>query len=349
MEQEGYIPIILHRGDSDEHVPRRSLDSLNPPEDHTEKEIMNKLRRLVNRSDILSGYSVTRIWNQTDIGNTTIARSLSGSEQVFIVRRSTVSISRAERIRFVNWLVTMKRYRHQNIHRFISAHLPVDDSLYVVHEYMNHGSLDSLVRRREQPIPEDIIARITIEILKALQYLHLHGIIHRNVNPDSILLHVNQNDCSIKLSGLFLVAKLSDRNAVRDNLIFLYPHYVAPEMVAGKPYKYKVDIWALGITILEAMERKPTYHESDTAQVLELIKANGTPTAKEPEKLSRELKRFLSMALCVPVGSRASADELLKNSFLESATSSRSVAKYLMDSSKDGSDTSDELLDERLL
>lgn len=47
-------------------------------------------------------------------------------------------------------------------------------------------------------------------------------------------------------------------------------------------------------------------------QALYLIATNGTPTLKKPEALSRELKSFLAVCLCVDVASRATANELLQ-------------------------------------
>ncbi|SCZ94224.1 BZ3500_MvSof-1268-A1-R1_Chr12-2g03765 [Microbotryum saponariae] len=63
------------------------------------------------------------------------------------------------------------------------------------------------------------------------------------------------------------------------------------------------------------IENEPPYLDEEPLKALYLIATNGTPTLKKPEKLSRELKNFLAVCLCVDVKSRATANELLQVRF----------------------------------
>lgn len=107
------------------------------------------------------------------------------------------------------------------------------------------------------------------------------------------------------------------------------PYWMAPEVVKQKEYGPKVDCWSLGIMAIEMIESEPPYLNEEPLKALYLIATNGTPRLKKPEKLSKELKAFLSVCLCVDVHSRATASELLTHDFLQMGCSLASLSELL--------------------
>ena len=80
---------------------------------------------------------------------------------------------------------------------------------------------------------------------------------------------------------------------------------------------------------IEMIESEPPYLNEEPLKALYLIATHGTPRLKKPEKLSKELKAFLSVCLCVDVRSRATANELMDHEFLKHGCPKESLAQLL--------------------
>ena len=124
----------------------------------------------------------------------------------------------------------MRDYKHPNIVEMYGSYL-VDSELWVVMEYLDGGALTDLLvtSTGETRMSEQQIATVCKSVLKALAYLHSHGVIHRDIKSDSILL---STDGFVKLSDFGFCAQVMNEKKVqmikRKSLVGTRKHKTLP-------------------------------------------------------------------------------------------------------------------------
>ncbi|KAL4249761.1 protein kinase superfamily protein [Abortiporus biennis] len=294
-----------------------------------EAQIMEKLRSVVSSDDPKTMYSKIRKVGQGASGHVYVAKTLATGKKVAIKEMDLSNQPRKELI--VNEILVMKESQHPNIVNFLDSYLVRSNELWVVMEYMEGGALTDIIENNT--LEEDQISSICLETCKGLGHLHSQSIIHRDIKSDNVLLDAQGH---VKITDFGFCAKLTDQKSKRATMVGT-PYWMAPEVVKQKEYGAKVDIWSLGIMAIEMIENEPPYLDEEPLKALYLIATNGTPTLKKPEALSRELKGFLSVCLCVDVKSRATAAELLEHDFLKKACALSGLAPLLRFKTKQSS------------
>ena len=210
-----------------------------------------------------------------------------------------------------NEVVIMRDYHHPNIVEMYDSFL-VEDELWVVMEYLEGGALTDIVTNVR--MTEEQIATVSMMCLKALAYLHSQGVIHRDIKSDSILLSADGN---VKLSDFGFCAQVSTDLPKRKSLVGT-PYWMSPEVISRLPYGPEVDIWSLGIMIIEMVDGEPPFFNEPPLQAMRRIRDMPPPKLKNP-KVSPQLQGFLYKMLVRDPNQRTSAVELLHHPFLRQA------------------------------
>jgi len=209
----------------------------------------------------------------------------------------------------------MRDSRHPNVVEFFDSYI-VEDKLWVSMEFMGGGCLTEILEQFDSiQMAEPHIARICVEVLKALEYIHNMHRIHRDIKSDNILLG---SEGTVKLADFGYAAQLTKQKQKRNTIVGT-PYWMAPELIRGQSYDQKVDVWSLGIMVMEMAEGEPPYMEFPPLRALFLITTKGIPGLKEPKKWSAPFKDFVAQCLEKDVEKRPDATDLLKHPFLKTS------------------------------
>nr|XP_039270639.1 misshapen-like kinase 1 isoform X1 [Styela clava] len=274
------------------------------------------------------------------VGNGTYGQVYKGHHvktgQLAAIKLMDVTEEEEEEIKLeINML---KKYsHHRNIATYYGAFIKKtpagqDDKLWLVMEFCGAGSVTDLVKgTKGNTLREDWIAYICREILKGLQHLHLHKVIHRDIKGQNVLLTEN---AEVKLVDFGVSAQL-DKTIGRRNTFIGTPYWMAPEVIAcdqnpNATYDYRSDVWSLGITAIEMSEGAPPLCDMHPMRALFLIPRNPPPRLRS-KKWTTRFQSFVDQTLIKNYHQRSGTDALLRHPFIKDQPNERQVKIQLKD------------------
>ncbi|WP_354645368.1 serine/threonine-protein kinase [Kitasatospora camelliae] len=146
------------------------------------------------------------------------------------------------------------RISHRNV---VVVHDVVQDEGLpcVVMEYVPSRTLGEVLKERG-PLPAADAARIGREILAGLRAAHAAGVVHRDVKPGNVLLAL---DGRVVLTDFGIASVAGTSTLTRTGELVGSVDYLAPELVRGGTPSPASDLWALGVTLFQAVEGVPPF------------------------------------------------------------------------------------------
>ncbi|XP_017796707.1 PREDICTED: serine/threonine-protein kinase 10 [Habropoda laboriosa] len=234
--------------------------------------------------------------------------------------------------------------KHPNVVELHEAYF-IESKLWMLIEYCDGGAVDSIMVELAKALTEPQIAYICQHMTKGLAFLHKSKVIHRDLKAGNVLLTMAGG---VKIADFGVSAKNKHTLQKHDTFIGT-PYWMAPEVVLcetfrDNPYDFKVDIWSLGITLIEFAQMEPPNHEMSPMRVLLKIQKSDPPKLDQPGKWSKDFNDFIAKALIKDPTSRPTADELLKHSFINRNLDSKPIRDLLLEYKADV--VEEELVDE---
>jgi len=214
--------------------------------------------------------------------------------------------------RFLREIRTAARLQHPHI---LSVHDSgeADGQLWFAMPYVEGETLRQRLRREGQLSLPDAL-RIAREVADGLDFAHRHGVVHRDVKPENILLsdeHALVADFGISRA---LAGEESGEALTETGVSVGTPAYMSPEQAAGQPVDARTDVYALGAVLYEMLAGEPPFTgPTPQAVIAKRFHTDAIPLRAVRPSVPEHVERAIGSALArVPTDRFASAAELAR-------------------------------------
>lgn len=179
------------------------------------------------------------------------------------------------------------------------------NNIYLMIEYCNEGDLMQYLKKRGKLTEEETV-EFLVQILNGFKTLVKNNIMHRDFKLANILKH----NGLIKIAD-FGFAKILTDDAFASTMLGS-PLNMAPEILGGKDYNNKADIWSIGTCVFELIFGRPPYSAKNIVELLQKIQKN--PFSLPPNtKMNPVLEDALMRMLVFNPANRIEWDDLFNH------------------------------------
>jgi len=220
-----------------------------------------------------------------------------------------------------NEIRVLKRLDHRNVVKLLEAY-ESRTCVYLVMELVTGGELfDRIVEKGSYS--EKDAADLIKQVLSAVAYMHGEGVVHRDLKPENLLYYSPDPDSKIMISD-FGLSKMEESGVMATACGT--PGYVAPEVLAQKPYGKAVDVWSIGvISYILLCGYPPFYDENDANLFAQILKGEFEFDSPYWDDISEEAKDFIRSLMCVNVEHRLTCEAALDHCWITGVQSEKNI------------------------
>lgn len=198
----------------------------------------------------------------------------------------------------------MAQLRHPGLQAILGQQI-IANQLVLIYAYVDGISVAEQLKRHPFPVPA--AAKIIAELLDALAVIHKAGFIHRDVNPENVILQDGQRPVLIDFDA---IGQLTEHSALGSSTVVGEfagkVRYMAPEQLAAAPQTASADIWAVGALFYEMVTGR---RYLDGLSLSEIVQASVSADGPQISDAPREIQPFLARSLSSDAARRPSAEE----------------------------------------
>ncbi|XP_042215656.1 calcium/calmodulin-dependent protein kinase type 1-like [Homarus americanus] len=221
-----------------------------------------------------------------------------------------------------NEIKVLRRLQHPNIVQLLDTYEDLEH-VYLIIELVTGGELFDRIVEKGSYTEKDASGLIR-QVLEAVDYMHDQGVVHRDLKPENLLYFSQDEDSKIMISD-FGLSKMEDSGIMATACGT--PGYVAPEVLAQKPYGKAVDVWSIGvIAYILLCGYPPFYDENDANLFAQILKGEFEFDSPYWDEISDSAKDFIRQLMCVDVEKRYTCKQSLNHPWISgNAASDRNI------------------------
>ena len=139
-------------------------------------------------------------------------------------------------------------------------------SPYLVMDLVEGKSLRSIID--EDIVPASRAIRIARQVLSGLSHAHAHGIIHRDIKPDNIMVESSAAEDHVRIFDFGLAKLLGSQPDLTRGLAVGTPNYMAPEQLSEGTVTERTDVYAVGIVLFEMLTGRKPFQDANVMEIL---------------------------------------------------------------------------------
>jgi serine/threonine protein kinase len=252
----------------------------------------------------IDGYKLLRVIGQGGMSTVYLAEQVSLDRKVALkVMLADALTDGLNRARFENETRTIARLEHPGIVRIHEVGHTPDNLLFYSMPYLSHGHLAQRKLAGDQPK----IVAILSQLLQALDYAHVRGVVHRDVKAENVLF--DEADRPLLTDFGIALRRGSNPRLTNAGLAVGSTAYMPPEQARGQDVDRRADLYSMGVLTWEMLVGRLPYNAGDALSMA--IKHVQEPIPRLPATL-KHWQPFIDKAMAKQAGERfASAQEML--------------------------------------